>query len=160
MNFVRYILLFISISAAPGIARSANQQSAVRIPDKILSKVDSIYPCDKTVEWIKKHRRYTANFICNELNVSITFSREGEILNCIQEIHIEDVPQKIRINIEKYYPFFKIVMIEKAQRRKKEEYDIEIVRGKIHYILNYYATGFLNHQYEIDKVDWSARFVN
>ncbi|HWA33873.1 MAG TPA: hypothetical protein VG737_07075 [Cyclobacteriaceae bacterium] len=42
----------------------------------------------------------------------------------------------------------------------KTEYDVHVIQGKQHYILNYHPKGFLIHQYEVEKIDYAAQATN
>jgi len=115
--------------------------------------LDSLYPGVTDVQWTKKRKQYTADFIYNDLNISMTFDKRGNLMNSIEEISFESLPSRIKEKVTTFYSSYKIVMVLQRRNGKKVEYDIEVIQGKRHYILNYHPKGYLIHQYNVYKVD-------
>lgn len=159
MNVVRYILLLIFVTTSLGqIHGKTLDTEESRTPEKVLQALDSLFPNTKKVQWSKKQRKYTADFIYNGLNMSVTLDRNGRLLNSLEEIPFDLLPVRIKDKIASFYEAFKIVMVLRRTAGDKTEYDIEIIQGKHHYILNYHAKGYLIHQYEVYKYDWAPDF--
>lgn len=134
--------------------------TVLRAPERVMHALDSLYPRFTNVQWSRKRKKYTADFIYNGLNVSVTFNEIGHVLNILEEIPFDSVPIRIKDKINLFYNSYKIVMVLQRTTRERLEYDIQVIKGKQHYILNYHAKGYLIHQYEVSKIDYSTQFGN
>jgi hypothetical protein len=156
-----YILLIVLVVTSTEQLRGRSlDKGFARTPDKVVHVLDSLYPLDKQVHWSKKKKQYTADFIYQGMNVWITLDRYGNVISKSEEISVEGLPDRIREKLEQFYKSFKVVMVVQRTRDDKLEYDIEVIQGKQHYILNYHSKGYLIHQYEVHKYDQSLDFTN
>lgn len=148
------MIVFVAMVLKP-LEGQAVDPSRVQTPEPIVVLLDSLYPGAKHVEWSKRKRQYTADFIYNGLNVSITFDHDGNLINSVEEVSYDALPYPIQEKIKQFYAPYKIVMITRRGKGRKIDYDVEVIQGKNHYILNYHPRGYLIHQYDVYKVDSS-----
>lgn len=126
---------------------------AAEVPGRITAKVDSLFPGHVDIQWSRWRGNYRADFIYQERNISVTFSRDGELIRSLEEIDFSLLPERIRESVTSEYGLYKVVMVLKYQRGKKIDYEVEIIKGHYHYVLSYNAKGFLEHQYDVVKTD-------
>lgn len=149
MTLVRTILLILTVSTVSDVYALPVR----RVPQNVIEALDSIYPGDKKVSWTPKRRSYTADFIYNYSNISVTFDKHGAILRHAREISFDLLPEKVKDKVSTNYPSFKIIMTSRVERDKRIEYDVEVIRGRQHYILNYHPNGYLIHEYTLERAD-------
>jgi len=126
---------------------------SVKTPLRVVATLDSLYPKAKQVAWSKKKRNYRADFIYNKMNVSITLDKTGHVVQQVREISFDQLPEKVREKVVQFYKSFKVVMVLERIDKMEIDYEVQVICGKIHYILNYHPKGYLKHQYEVDKVE-------
>jgi hypothetical protein len=124
-----------------------------KIPETIIRKLDEAFPGHNTINWNKSHRTYQANFIYNNRNVSITYDQDAQVVNFVNEIDISSLPEMIREKINASFSTYKILLIEKVQKKNRTFYHIEIIQGELHYVLAYTEKGYLQHYYHVRKDD-------
>lgn len=129
-------------------------------PGKVQHVLDSLYPAPKEVYWSKKNKRYTADFIYEGRNVSLTLDKDGNVIKGLEEISFGHLPESVREKVEQFYGQYKIIMVSRKILPRKTEFDIEVIQGKRHYVLNYNEKGFLLHQYQLYKHDPAKDFSN
>ena len=135
-------------------------KASVQVPSPIQQRLDSLYPGQKDVQWTKMNRRYRADFIYSGYNVSITFQKDARILLGMEEIDFNSLPPVITEKVQKDYGLYKVLMVTKEFKRDREFYEIEIVKGKYHYMLSYNQYGFLTGKCEVIKNDVQVLTVN
>ncbi len=148
------MVIFLPIEAS-GLDRAEANPSP-----KVLQVLDSLYPGEKSVTWTSVRRQYKADFIYQDINVSVLFDREGRIKSLLREISFSTLPEKVREKIEIFYRSFKIMMVLERNRDKRTEYEVHIIRGDQQYILSYHPKGYLIHQYDVQRLDPATQFVN
>jgi hypothetical protein len=131
-----------------------------KIPVKITQELDAMFPDKKEVAWTKHHHRYQANFIYQNCSVSITFDSDGEIVKSIEEIDFQSLPDKIIKSVLKDFNNFKRLVVLQLCHKGRTHYEIEIMKGDLHYILNFNIKGYLVHLYNVDKTDLSDISIN
>ena len=157
----RYIWLLILVAAFSAQVQAAtNIKPRFQTPENILNMLDSLYPGPKDVQWSRKKKHYTADFIYNGLNVSTTFDKDAMVLSSLEEIPFENLPEQIQEKVKQFYESYKVVIVLRRKSGDSIKYDIEVIKGKPQYILNYHPKGFLIHQYEVYKFDPSTDFSN
>jgi hypothetical protein len=129
----------------------------LRPPETVIAVLDSLYPGVKDVQWSRKRKQYTADFNHGARNLSISLNSKGKILTRLEEINYNLLPDRIRQDLEQSYSTYKIVMVLRHDANAKLNYHIEIIQGRLHYLLNYNSNGNLVRQYELLKVDQFAR---
>jgi hypothetical protein len=154
MTLVRYLaILYLALALFGCCTANCSKNNIPSIPQAVIKKLDSIFPGDKQVKWTKYSRKYRADFLYKGLNVSISFERDGNIIAGTEEIEYSALPSVISDKIQQKYATFKILMITLIYRKNSIQYEIEVIRGGSHYILNYNAKGGLMHQYDLIKSD-------
>lgn len=161
MTLLRYILLVILVAMFSAQLQAAtNNRPRFRTPENIINMLDSLYPGPKDVQWSRKRKRYTADFIYKGLNVSTTFDKNANVLSSLEEIPFESLPERVQEKVKHFYESYKVVIVLRRKSGDSLQYDIEVIKGKQQYILNYHPKGFLIHQYEVYKFDASTDFSN
>jgi hypothetical protein len=146
---IRNLFCIVVFSLAAHCVKAAQ----AKIPDTILRKLDEAFPGHNAVSWSKSHRTYQANFIYQDRNVSITYDGDAQIVNFVEEIDILSLPELIREKIKTSHSTFKILLIEKVMKKNRVLYDIEIIKGELHYVLSYTEKGYLQHYYHVRNDD-------
>jgi hypothetical protein len=124
-----------------------------KTPDRVIAVLDSLYPGTKNVQWSRRRKRYTADFIHDTRNFSISLNSHGTVLTSLEEINYNFLPDRIREKLKESYNTYKIVMVLQRSANAKVDYDIEIIQGRLHHLLNYNSKGNLIRHYDIVKVD-------
>ena len=124
-----------------------------KIPQTIKVKVDSLFPKVSKVEWSKKGLKYEADFLYENRSISITFNKKGNIVKAAKEIDYAQLPSPIREKIAKRYSDYKLYFFLENVHKGKIDYEVEIMKGRNFYILNYKENGELLNKYDIIKSD-------
>ena len=122
-------------------------------PPIVLKCLNTLYPATESVEWTKWGKNYQADFIYNSHNISLTFNKEGKIVKSMEEVDLISLPLEIKSVVEKKYNGYKVIYSTKNKDQHKVEYELEVVKGHLHHILNFNALGKFLAQYEISKYD-------
>lgn len=145
--------IFTIVAVLSALKSEANDSKAFKTPEKIIQKFDSIFPGASGVDWSRKRATYTANFTYHNKVIAITFNREADIIGSLEEIDIDSLPDKSKRKLIKDYSTFKKVIVLRRFKRARPEYDVEVMKGEQHYILNFNKNGMLMHEYDVEKND-------
>jgi hypothetical protein len=126
-------------------------EAQARVPEKILQKLDSLFPQNSDVAWSKKKDNYTADFIYQNFNVSLTFDGRGEVTRRMQEIEKKNLPETISAKVDKSYANCKVLYVLQKTVKDKVEYEIELMKGSSLYIVNFDSKGRLVDVSEVYK---------
>lgn len=85
------------------------------IPPEAKTKLNSMFPNVKDIEWIKNGRIYIAEFLVDKTPTSVLFNNIGEFQQLVQFININDLPKDAISYLNK---FFKIKQIGDVSRIK------------------------------------------
>lgn len=133
---------------------------SIEVPDAVTQTLDVLFPDNTEVQWSKQKRKFRADFIYQGLNISVTLDKKGEVYRLVEEIRQSRLPAPVQEKLKSNYASFKVLMtLRRVLRTNKTEFDVEIIKGEKHLILNFDPNGYLFHQYEVHKTDW-ADFVN
>jgi hypothetical protein len=158
MKLRYYILTMLLVLTLVGRSKAQKGHEKIfRPPDRVIAALDSLYPGLKDVQWSRKRKEYTADFIHGARTLSISLNSKGKVLTSLEEINYNVLPDRIRQNLEQSYNTYKIVMVLQQNANAKVDYHIEIIQGRLRYLLNYNGKGNLIRQYELLKVDQFAR---
>lgn len=122
-----------------------------KIPERIVHLLDSLYPGAKEMEWTKRIGTFRADFISNDKNISITFDRDAKVIRCKEEIDASQLSEKIANSILKECDGYKIVFILMEFDRGQVSYEIEIMKGRRLYILDFNEMGYLVDKSTVEK---------
>jgi len=149
-NFV-YLIVLVLLTTAEGVRAQKNSNLFLKTPDSVIEALDSIYPGSKTIAWSKKRKQYRADFIYDSRNVSVSLNHKGAIVTRIEEIKYDFLPERIKEKLQHFYGNYKILMVLQRTNNAKSDYDIEVIQGQRHHMLNYNDTGHLVCQYNLLK---------
>jgi hypothetical protein len=124
----------------------------MRIPKNVLEKFSQIFPDAERVEWTKKRSQFRADFIYHDLNTSVTFDGRGDVVKATQEILSEQLPENISKRLVEEFSEYKILVVLERFVHRKHEYEIEIMKGSFHYILQFNEKGRLTDQFKLDRI--------
>src|SRR6188768_1065262 len=112
MILFRYlVIVYFSLGLSGCNGATYSKTNTPNIPYTVIEKLDSIFPADKQVQWTKYRRKYRADFVYDGLNISITFDRDGSVIEGTEEIKYSALPPAISTKIQAKYGSYKILMI-------------------------------------------------
>jgi hypothetical protein len=141
-TFLSILFLFVGCSASI---------KTTDVPEPATLSLSSLFPGVGKVNWTKRNKAYIADFIYNDSVKSITLKQNGEITSRVDQVDFSKLPKRALKIVEKDYAGYKAVIILKTARRTSCEYDIELVMGLNHLILNFNDSGQLLHRYYAEK---------
>jgi hypothetical protein len=125
---------------------------SLHVPKKIKDKLDSIFPGTKIVEWTKEKGYFRANLNYNLRTESLSFDENARIMDWLEEIPFEKLPIAIAKKIESDFADYK-TLIALQRINADPHYEIELMKGELHYVLEFNFKGRLTGLYKIYKDD-------
>jgi hypothetical protein len=143
------LLLGLNVSEAMDIVHAP-------IPDKVLEKLNSLYPnLKEPITWKEGGGKYKADFVLNNKSISLVFKKDGEIIDSKVEIEMSELPAKVLAPLKKDYldNDYKIVYIMKKLVEGVESYEIEVMKGRIVYVMRYDKEGSPTNKFMLRRWD-------
>jgi hypothetical protein len=133
------------------------------LPKEVKVKFKSLYPdITEGINWQKKSNKYQADFIFYNKSISLVFHKNGKLLNSRIEIDVTEVPPLVYLNVKNSFidKNYKILyVIKKSEWRKdfpegnRDFYEVEVMKGRLMYIVRYSKEGKVLNIFELDKRD-------
>jgi hypothetical protein len=158
-NLKIYFLLLLAI--LPYLAQ-ATTTSEVKVPEVIMTKLNSMFPQAEHVDWKKEVDEYQADFVYHDKCISILFKKDGEIIYQREEITKNELPAAVLQQLNTTYldKGYKLsyVMTRWAKNDYNHEkiYEIEVIKGRLLYIYRINSAGQQLAKFKMDKLDMSS----
>jgi hypothetical protein len=146
-----YAILVFSIQIGFATIASGMIVRDGRAPKEVSEKFISLFPDAENVQWTKEHSLFRADFLYNNQTVSLTFNSEGELLKSISEIFPEQLPPTILEKVKKLYGEYKTLIVLEMYNKGRIDYEIELMKGSIHYIVKFNSRCSLIQQFEVER---------
>jgi hypothetical protein len=130
------------------------------IPGAVVEMFNSMYPALKDVVWEKKSGGFEADFVVNNRSMSMVFRKDGKLIDSKVEIEMSELPDKVLAPLKKDYldNSYKIIYVMKKNTREIESYEIEVMKGRIVYVMRYDKEGNSTNKYVLNKWDIMNNF--
>ena len=89
-----------------------------KIPAEAITKLNSMYPSAKNVEWVKDGTIYIAEFTDEKVQTSVLFDKTGELKQVVQYLSLNELPKESQDYLIKYYDVKKLRDISKVRDAK------------------------------------------
>jgi hypothetical protein len=126
------------------------------IPDKVLEKLNSMYPNMKEpITWKEGGGKYKADFVLNNKSISLVFKKDGELIDSKVEIEITELPARVLAPLKKDYLDYdyKTVYIMRKLVEGVESYEVEVMKGRLVYVMRYDKDGTPTNKFMLRRWD-------
>ena len=126
------------------------------VPEKVMEKFNAMYPNVKEpVSWSEMGGKHKADFVLNNKSISLIFKKEGELVDSKIEIEESELPAKVLAAVKKEYldMDYKTVYIMKKLVLTVESYEIEVMKGRLVYVVRYDKEGNTTNKFTLRRWD-------
>ena len=149
------IALLIALALFSGNAVQAQElhPKESNVPDVVKQALTSLYPNAKDIEWLKKNRDHEAEFVDNNMSVSILFDKKGNVLNKKTEIDKSEYPAGVSEALKKDFVDHGYKPLSYMKRTEKEDviYETLLVKGRDLIVVKYDPAGKLLSNVNLTK---------
>jgi hypothetical protein len=138
------------------------QANEVKVPEAIMTKLNSMYPQADQIDWRKEGEEYQADFVYHDKCISVLFKKDAEIIYQREEITKAEVPAVIMDAMNKKYldKGYKLSYVmtrwAKNDYSGKKLYEIEVLKGRLLYMCRFDDTGKEVSKFKMDKLDMTS----
>jgi flagellar capping protein FliD len=104
---MKKLMLFLSVVAIAGFA-NAQKLNEKDVPSGVKTKFESLYPGVKVEKWEKEDAYFEAEFEKDEIETSVVFDGNGNLVETEVEINLSSLPESITGYFQKSNPNSKI----------------------------------------------------
>jgi len=121
------IILFLGLFLSIAYTGTINGQT---VPKAVKAKFHQLYPKAEKVKWDKEDTKYEANFKLNNVEMSTLFNNKGNLLETETSIAKKDLPVLVMKSINKNFPGYPIVEVDKIVRKRNVIYEVDFKKGE------------------------------
>lgn len=105
---------------------------AMTPPDAVLKTFKKMFPTVAKVNWGKENaKEWEAEFTLNGNKISANYTFDGIWIETEQEITVKELPVPVYNEIQKHYPGWKIIEVDKTETAKNGSiYEADIKNGR------------------------------
>jgi hypothetical protein len=97
------------------------------VPEAVKAAFQKEFPAAKTAKWDRGENNFEASFDNNNLDQSVVFDAEGNVLEIEVEIKLSELPEGVIDYIKSTYPGKKIKEVAKiTEAQKTVTYEVEV----------------------------------
>ena len=144
-NVIKSALLVIIIAFMSTLSLQAQElhPKDIHVPDVVKQALNKQYPNAKEVEWVKTNGHHEAEFLDNNISVSMLFDRKGNIINKKTEISFAQYPEQVKTALDKDYLAHNYKPLSYMKRTEEDDiiYETLLVKGRDLIVVKYDPVG-------------------
>lgn len=104
------------------------------VPKAVLSASQRAYPNAEARGWTRESSdgktAYEVESVEGKIKRDILYDLDGNVLSIEESLNLNQLPDQVRVSLQKQYPIAKILKCEKIIKGSKVQYELLLKKGK------------------------------